>query len=90
MSLFNAFMSLSGAYDADVRRDEPLSRRTSLRVGGPAALSCCAHSYPALARVLDTLRREGVYILFHLYFSFSLSAVCGQALVISAGQHTRQ
>lgn len=60
MSLFNAFMSLSGAYDADVRRDEPLSRRTSLRVGGPAALSCCAHSYPALARVLDTLRREGV------------------------------
>ena len=60
MSLFNAFMSLSGAYDADVRRDEPLSRRTSLRVGGPAALSCCAHSYPALARVLDTDRKSVV------------------------------
>ncbi|MEY8436749.1 UDP-N-acetylmuramate dehydrogenase [Atopobiaceae bacterium 24-176] len=60
MSLFNAFLTLSGAYDADVVRDEPLSRRTSLRVGGAAALSCRAHSYAALTKVLAVLDHEGV------------------------------
>lgn len=60
MSLFNAYMALSGAYDAEIIKDERLSRRTSLRVGGPAALVAKVHSYPSLARVLTTLQEESV------------------------------
>ena len=60
MSVFNAYMTLSGAIDADVLRDEPLARHTSYRIGGPAALYVRAHSYEALARTLDTLSAEGV------------------------------
>ena len=49
MSVFNAYMSLSGAVDADITRDEPLSRRTSYRIGGPAALVVQPRDYAALA-----------------------------------------
>lgn len=60
MSVFNAYMQLSGAIDADVYRDEPLSRRTTLRIGGPADLLVVAHSYTALAHTLDVLAHERV------------------------------
>lgn len=60
MSVFNAYMSLSGAVDADVRRDERLSRRTTYRIGGPAALFVAAHSYAALVRTLAVLEAEHV------------------------------
>ncbi len=60
MSIFNAYMQLSGAIDADVRRDEMLSHRTTLRIGGPAALLVVAHSYTALAYTLDVLAHENV------------------------------
>ena len=58
MSVFNAYMQLSGAIDADVYRDEALSRRTTLRIGGPADLLVVAHTYAALSRTLDVLARE--------------------------------
>ena len=60
MSVFNAYMSLSGATDADVYRDEKLSRRTSYRIGGPAKLLICVHSLPALVKVLGVLGQERV------------------------------
>lgn len=60
MSLYNAFLRLSGAYDARIERDVPLSRLTSLRVGGPAALVATVHTYPALVRCLEVLDLEGV------------------------------
>lgn len=60
MSMFNAYMQLSGAIDADVLRGEPLSRRTTLRIGGPADLIVVAHSYTALVHTLDVLAHERV------------------------------
>ena len=60
MSLFNAYLALSGAYDADIERDVPCARLTGLRVGGPASLVATAHSYHALARVFEILKQEGV------------------------------
>lgn len=60
MSVFNAYMALSGAYDADVSRNERLSHHTTYRIGGPAALFVTVNSYPALLKTIDILRREGV------------------------------
>ena len=60
MSVFNAYMSLSGATDADVLRDEKLSRRTSYRIGGPARLLVLVHSYAALVKVVKVLAEEHV------------------------------
>ena len=60
MSVFNAYMTLSGAVDADFVRDEPLSRRTSYRIGGPAALVAHVRDYAALVRTVGVLADEGV------------------------------
>ncbi len=60
MSVFNAYMTLSGAVDATLTRDEPLSRRTSYRIGGPAALLARVRDYAALVRTIEVLTREGV------------------------------
>lgn len=60
MSTFNAYMQLSGAIDADVYRDEAMSRRTTLHIGGPADLLVVAHTYTALAYALDVLAHENV------------------------------
>lgn len=60
MSVFNAYMALSGAFEADVLRDERLSHHTTYRIGGPAALMVTAHSYKALLKTIDILRKEGV------------------------------
>ena len=53
-------MTLSGAVDADVRRDERLSRHTTYRIGGPAGLFVAAHSYAALSRTLAVPEPQGV------------------------------
>lgn len=60
MSLFNAYMALSGKIDAEVMRDERLSRHTTYRIGGPAALYVKPRSYPALVRTLKVLVDEKV------------------------------
>jgi UDP-N-acetylmuramate dehydrogenase len=60
LSVYNAYMALSGALDADVRRDERLSMRTTFHIGGPAALYATVHSYPALRRVIERLGAEDV------------------------------
>lgn len=60
MSLYNAYLTLSGALDTEVVSDERLSLRTTYRIGGPAALTVTAHTYPALARAIDVLDHERV------------------------------
>lgn len=60
MSVFNAYMTLSGAIDATVTRDERMSRHTSYRIGGPAALFVAVHSYAALVRTVKVLADERV------------------------------
>ena len=60
MSLFNAYMALSGAVDAEVSRDERMSRRTTWRIGGPAALLVKPNDLAALKRTVEVLDREGV------------------------------
>lgn len=60
MSVFNAYMSLSGAVDASVERDVPLARHTSYRIGGPAALLVRPRDYEALARTVAVLKDEHV------------------------------
>ncbi len=60
MSVSNAYLSLSGNINGTVLLDEPLSRHTSYRIGGPAALFVRANDYAALVRTLEVLRAEGV------------------------------
>lgn len=60
MSVYNAYMALHGAIDGEVLRDARLSRRTTYRVGGPAALLVTCNTYRSLVRCLDTLRAEDV------------------------------
>lgn len=60
MSVFNAYMALSGSVDAEVQRDVPLAKRTSYRIGGPADLLVTVHGYEALLRTIEVLGREGV------------------------------
>ena len=60
MSVYNAYLSLSGALGLEAVRDERLAHRTSYRIGGPAALSITAHTYTALAHAVEVLDREQV------------------------------
>lgn len=60
MSVFNAYIALSGAIDGEVRRDVPLARHTTYRIGGPAALMVTANTYHALVRTLEVLAQERV------------------------------
>ena len=60
MSVYNAYLSLSGSLGLEVVRDERLAHRTSYRIGGPAALSVTAHTYPALVRAIEVLDHEEV------------------------------
>ncbi|MEE1044716.1 MAG: UDP-N-acetylmuramate dehydrogenase [Olegusella sp.] len=60
MSVFNAYMALSGKVDAEVIRREKLSHRTTYRIGGPAALFVIPRTYQALMRTFEVLGTEGV------------------------------
>jgi len=60
VSLFNAYMNLSGATDAEVLRNERLSQRTTYHIGGPAGLFVTVNSYSALVKVLSVLAAERI------------------------------
>lgn len=60
MGLYNAYLALSGAIDADISRDERMSHRTSYRIGGPAAMLAQVHTISALTRTIDVLTAQGV------------------------------
>jgi len=60
VSVFNAYMELSGKVDAEVIRGEKLSHRTTYRIGGPADLFVIPRNYQALTRTFEILGREGV------------------------------
>lgn len=60
MSVAGAFGRLSGALTGFVRKDEPLARHTSFRIGGPAALWCQCDTIADLSLVTDVLAEEEV------------------------------
>lgn len=60
MSLSNAYLTLSGAVDADISQNERLAHRTTYRIGGPADMLAVCHTTSALARTLDVLTSQGV------------------------------
>jgi UDP-N-acetylmuramate dehydrogenase len=60
MSVFAAYMALSGGYDATFETDVSLAKLTGLGVGGTCALVATVHAYPALVRTLEVLAREQV------------------------------
>ena len=55
-----AFVALSELDGAEVVRNERMGRRTSYRIGGPAALHVTADTYDALTGTVEILQREGV------------------------------
>lgn len=55
MSVFNAYIALLGKINGEVKRDVPLSRLTSLRIGGAAALYVAPRDYAALSRTIEVL-----------------------------------
>ena len=60
MSLFNAYLQLSGVIDGQVKVDEPMFKHTSYRIGGPAGLYVVTNTYKALVRTIEVLDAEGV------------------------------
>lgn len=60
MSVEEAFRRLSGSLDGDVRRDEPMARHTSFRIGGPAALFIVCDTLKDLRLVTRVLSEEDV------------------------------
>src|SRR5579871_2210253 len=55
-----ALATLPPAIRSQVRRDEPLSRHTTLRVGGPADFFLYATETDALAEVVALAQRRGL------------------------------
>jgi UDP-N-acetylmuramate dehydrogenase len=60
MSVACAYERLNGQLDGFVRRDEPLARHTTFRIGGPAALYAECDSVSDLTLVLRVLAEENV------------------------------
>lgn len=60
MPPIQAFARLSGRIDGVVRHNEPLSRHTTYRIGGPASLYVECDTVGALAHTLDVLAEESV------------------------------
>lgn len=60
MSSFDAYLELSGTISGEVLADEPMSRHTSYRIGGPADLFITLDSYSDVTPTLDALARHGV------------------------------
>ncbi|HET6351899.1 MAG TPA: UDP-N-acetylmuramate dehydrogenase [Coriobacteriia bacterium] len=60
MSVTRAYERLNGQLDGLVRHGESLSRHTSYRIGGPAALFVECASVTDLARVTEVLAEEGI------------------------------
>lgn len=60
MSIAGAYTGLSAIEGVRLQQDEPMSRHTTYRIGGPAALVAHVGSYGALVATLAVLGREGV------------------------------
>lgn len=60
MSVYNAYLALSGTAGIVATMDERLSYRTSYRIGGAAKLMCVLRSYSALTKAIETLQQEHV------------------------------
>ena len=60
MSLAQARARMAGSLAGEVRTDEPMSRHTTYRVGGPAALWIVAESLADLSLATEILVEEGV------------------------------
>lgn len=60
MSVMRAYERLKGKVDGQVRRDEPLARHTTYRIGGPAALYVECDTLSDIGRVFETLADEGI------------------------------
>ncbi len=60
MSVGSAYQVLAGIAGAEVRRDEPMARHTSFRIGGPADLFVVCDTVAALADTVDVLEAERV------------------------------
>jgi len=60
MSIDLAYERLKGAIEGVVKRDEPLARHTTFRIGGPAALFVECASTSDLGAALDVFAEEGI------------------------------
>lgn len=60
MGLPEAYERLSRGVRGSVLKDERMSRHTTYRIGGPAALFVTCDNYPALRSAVDVLGEEGV------------------------------
>ncbi|MDI6900258.1 MAG: UDP-N-acetylmuramate dehydrogenase [Anaerosomatales bacterium] len=60
MGAREAFRRLSGRLSGEVRRDEPMSRHTTYRIGGPADLYLVCDTTADLKETLAVLAEEGV------------------------------
>lgn len=60
MGVSSAFEKLKRGIAGEVRRNEPMSRHTSFRIGGPAALFVVCDALADVAHVLEVLAEEEV------------------------------
>lgn len=60
MNVLNAYNALVGSKDLEVSLEASLAQCTTYRIGGPASLMVCAHTYPALTRTMRALAQEEV------------------------------
>ena len=60
MSAFDAYIRLEGSLDGSIVCDEPMSRHTTYRIGGPASLFIECASVADLSLALDILAEEEV------------------------------
>ena len=60
MGAFDAYIRLDGAIDGSIACDEPMSRHTTYRIGGPAALFITCDTVSDLSLVTEVLAEEGV------------------------------
>lgn len=60
MGAFDAYIRLDGAISGSIVCDEPMSRHTTYRIGGPAALYITCDTVSDLSLVLEVLAEEDV------------------------------
>ncbi len=60
MSAFDAYIRLDGAISGSIVCDEPMSRHTTYRIGGPAALYITCDTVSDLSLVTEVLAEEGI------------------------------
>ena len=60
MGAFDAYIRLEGSIEGSITCDEPMSRHTTYRIGGPAALYITCDTVSDLSLVNEVLAEEGV------------------------------